>query len=190
VSATRDYKAEYQRRLKRAAARGLSRSQARGHARAGEKPIRAAKSISNDERLEAALKLLRSVNKQGFAARTAGVSPERFRRFLRENALAERRGRSWVITDRRPRRMSVITEREVKNLTIADPEQLSLNGRHLAAVQQFLRSNEIELLRPFEGRSVTDSRGRPHPLETNPNTLHRLASAGSEVFHEVYRLVQ
>jgi hypothetical protein len=86
--------------------------------------------------------------------------------------------------------MTVITEREVKNLTIADPEQLSLNGRHLAAVQQFLRSNDIELLRPFEGRAVIDAKGRPHPLETDPNTLHRLASAGSEVFHEIYRLVQ
>ena len=86
--------------------------------------------------------------------------------------------------------MTVITEREVKNLTVADPEQLSLNGRHLAAVQQFLRSNDIDLLRPFQGRAVIDAKGRPHPLETDPNTLHRLASAGSEVFHEIYRLVQ
>jgi hypothetical protein len=186
----RNFQAEYRRRLALAAARGLSRSQARGHARAGEAPIRANKINSNDERLEAALKLLRNAKKQGLAAKSAGVSSERFRRFLRENSLAKRQGRSWVITDRRPRRMTVITEREVKNLTIADPEQLSLNGRHLAAVQHFLRSNDIELLRPFKGRAVIDARGRPHPLETDPNTLHRLASAGSEVFHEIYRLVQ
>jgi hypothetical protein len=190
VGRKRDFRAEYQRRLQRASARGLSRSQARGHARAGEDRVRVKTSISNDERLEAALKLLRNVNTQGLAAKSAGVSPERFRRFLKENSLAERQGRSWVITDRRPRRMTVITERQVKNLTIADPEQLSLNGRHLAAVQQFLRSNDIELLRPFEGRAVIDAKGRPHPLETDPNTLHRLASAGSEVFHEIYRLVQ
>jgi hypothetical protein len=186
----RDFKAEYRRRLERAAVRGLSRSQARGHARAGEAPIRGTRTIGNDERLEAALKLLRNAKKQGIAARAAGVSPERFRRFLRENSLAERQGRSWLITDRRPRRMTVISEREVKNVTLADPDQLSLNGRHLAAVQQFLRSNDIELLRPFEGMAVVDVKGRPHPLETNPNALHRLASAGSEVFHEVYRLVQ
>ena len=190
MAAKRDYKAEYQRRLKRAAAQGLSRSQARGHARAGEKPIRGSKTVSSDERLEAALKLLRNVNKQGVAARTAGVSPERFRRFLRENSLAEREGRSWRITDRRPYRMTVISEREVKNLTFDDFEQRSVNGRYLAAVQQFLRSNDIGLLRPFEGGAVIDAKGRPHPLETDANALHRLASAGSELFHEVYRLVQ
>lgn len=186
----RNYKAEYQRRLKRAAARGLSRSQARGHARAGESPIRGNRVISTDERLEAALKLLRNVNKQGLAAKTAGVSPERFRRFLRENSLAKREGRSWVITDSRPYQMTVISEGEVKNLTFDDFKQRSVNGRYLAAVQQFLRSPDIDLLRPFEGRSVIDAKGRPHPFETNPNTLYRLASAGSEVFHEVYRLIQ
>src|SRR5690242_2359967 len=90
MSRKRDHKAEYQRRLKRAAARGFSRSQGRGHARAGEKPIKSAKAIAYDKRLEAALKMLRSVNKQGLAAKTAGVAPERFRRFLRENSLAKR----------------------------------------------------------------------------------------------------
>jgi hypothetical protein len=186
----RNYKAEYQRRLNRAAARGLSRSQARGHARVGEKPIRGTKTISTDKRLEAALKLLRNVNKQGLAARTAGVSAERFRRFLKDNSLAERKGRSWVISDRRPYRMTVITEREVKNLTFDDFVQRSVNGQYLTAVQQFLRSNDIGVLKPFEGHAVIDAKGRPHILETDPNTLHRLASAGSEVFHEVYRLVQ
>ena len=187
---SRDFKAEYRRRLERTRTLGFSRSQARGHARAGENPIRGFKAISSDERLEAALKLLRDVKKQGAAAKTAGVSPERFRRFLKEKSLAKREGRSWIITDRRPYRMTVISEREVKNLTFNDFEQRSLNGRHLAAVQQFLRSNDIELLRPFEGREVIDARGTPRPLETGPNTLHRLASAGSELFHEIYRLVQ
>jgi hypothetical protein len=86
--------------------------------------------------------------------------------------------------------MTVITEREVKSLTFDDFEQRSVNGRYLAAVQHFLRSNDVELLKPFEGRAVIDARGRTHQLETDPNALHRLASAGSEVFHEVYRLVQ
>jgi len=187
VARKRDYKAEYQRRIANAAKRGLSRSQARGHARAGEKPIRP-KRVKSDERLEAALKLLRQTNNQGRAAKEAGVSAERFRRFLRSNALAERQGRKWVLTDNRNRRMTVITGGEAIELTLRDFEQSSLNGRHLAAVGAFLRTNDIDQLRPFNGQSVFDAVGQSHSLETDPNALYRLSAAGEEVFHEIYRL--
>jgi hypothetical protein len=183
----RDYKTEYQRRIANAAKRGLSRSQARGHARAGEVSVRT-KPVKSDGRLEAALKLLRQTGNQGRAAKEAGVSVERFRRFLRGNSLAERLGRKWRITDSRSRRMTVITGGDSIELTLRDFEQASLNGRHLAAVGAFLRSNDIDLLRQFEGQSVIDASGQTHPLETDPNALYRLAHAGSEVFHEIYRL--
>jgi hypothetical protein len=186
----RDYRAEYQRRLARAAARGFSRSQGRGHARAGEAPLRRPRTITSDDKLEAALKALRRVGKQGTAAKEAGVSPERLRRFLRENSLMERRGRKWLDTDRRKRRMTVLSGGEARDLVLPDYQQASLNSRHLSAVRQFLRSNDIQLLLPFEGQEVADAKGKPHPLETDPNALHRIASAGGEVFHEVYRLVQ
>ncbi len=185
----RDFKAEYQRRIASAAKRGLSRSQARGHARAGEQTIRA-KSVSSDGPLEAALKLLRQTGNQGRAAKEAGVSAERFRRFLRSNSLAARQGKQWRITDNRSRRMTVITGGEVAEVTLRDFEQSSRNGKHLAAVGAFLRSNDIDLLSPFEGQSVIDALGKAHVLETDPNTLYRLAAAGSEVFHEIYRLIE
>lgn len=185
----RDYKAEYQRRIANAAKRGLSRSQARGHARASEAPIRA-KPVKSDERLEVALKHLRQTGNQGRAAKEAGVSAERFRRFLRSNSLAERHGRQWRITDNRTRRMTVITGGDSIELNLRDFEQASLNGRHLAAVGAFLRTNDIDLLRPFEGQSVIDATGQAHPLETDPNALYRLAHAGGEVFHEIYRLIE
>lgn len=183
----RDYKTEYQRRIANAAKLGLSRSQARGHARAGETAIRP-KPVESDERLEAALKLLRQTGIQGRAAKEAGVSAERFRRFLRSNSLAERQGRQWQITDNRTRRMTVISDGEASEVTLRDFEQASLNGKHLAAAGAFLRTNDIDLLRPFGGQSVIDAKGQAHPLETDPNALYRLAHAGSEVFHEVYRL--
>lgn len=189
MATTRDYKAEYQRRLERASARGLSRSQARGHARSGEWSVRA-KPIASDERLESALRSLRQSGNQGAAAKEARVAPERFRRFLRENALANRRGRSWRITDNRARRMTVLTAGQSKELTLAGFKQASLNGEHLAAVRAFLGSNDIEFLLPFTGRTVIDAKGISHPLETDPNRLHRIAAQGSEIFHEVYRLVQ
>ena len=183
----RDYKAEYQRRIAKADRQGLSRSQARGHARASEAPIRP-KLVKSDERLEAALKLLRQTGNQGRAAKDAGISAERFRNFLRSNALAERQGKQWRITDNRTRQMTVISDGEGRAVTLRDFEQASLNGRHPAAVGAFVRSNDIDLLQPFEGQSVIDATGQAHPLETNPTTLYRLHHAGSEVFHEIYRL--
>lgn len=183
----RDYKAEYQRRIAKADQQGLSRSQARGHARASEAPIRP-QPVKSDERLEAALKLLRQTGNQGRAAKEAGISAERFRNFLRSNSLAERQGKRWHITDNRSRRMTVISDGEARAVTLRDFEQSSLNGRHLAAVGAFVRSNDIDLLRPFEGQSVIDVTGQAHPLETDPTALYRLHNAGSEVFHEIYRL--
>lgn len=187
MAAKRDYRAEYQRRITSAAKRGLSRSQARGHARAGEATIRSI-TVANDKRLEDALKLLRRTGNQGRAAKEFGISAERFRRFLRANGLAERQGRNWAITDNRTRHMTVITGSEARKMDLRDFAQSSLNSQHLNAVQAFLRTNDIDLLRPFEGQSVIDAKGAAHPLETDPNAIYRLAHAGGEAFHEVYRL--
>jgi hypothetical protein len=188
VAKKRDYKAEYQRRIANAAKRGLSRSQARGHARAGETPVRA-KPVGSDPRLEDALKLLRQTGNQSRAAKDAGVSAERFRRFLRSNALAERQGKTWRITDNRSRRMRVATRGEAVELTLRDFEQASLNGKHQAAIGAFLHTNDADLLAPFVGQSVIDAAGVAHPLETDPNALYRLAAAGGEEFHEIYQLI-
>lgn len=184
----RDYKAEYQRRIANAAKRGLTRSQARGHARPSEAAIRPSPPRDAGP-LEAALKTMRETGSQSAAAKAHHISPERLRRYVRQNELAERNGRVWSFTDNRPREMQVISNGEIRQLKLAGFEQASLNGQYLAAVKAFLSSNDIELLTPFIGQSVIDTKGKPHPLETNPNTLHRLAAAGSEVFHEVYRLI-
>jgi hypothetical protein len=189
MAALRDYKAEYRCRIASAAERGLSRSQARGHARIGEAPARTRPQLTHDDRLEAALKELRRSRNQASAAKSVGVAPERFRRFLRENVAIEGRGRSLKISDDRRREMFVISKGEIRQRTLRDFDQASLNGEFLNAVKAFLSSNDIELLAPFAGRAVIDARGKPHALETNPNILHRLAAAGSEVFTDIYRLV-
>jgi len=188
MSRQRDYKAEYQRRLASAAMRGLSRSQARGHARSGEAPIKP-KPTKIDAWLEAALKILRVSGNQSRAAKETGVSPERLRRFLRDNSLAERTGGRWHVTDNRPRRMTVYTDGQARHLTLRDFDQASLNGQHLAAVREFLTSQKRSLLRPFEGRYVIGAKGEAHPLETDPDELYRIAAQGGEPFHDVYRLI-
>ena len=65
----------------------------------------------------------------------------------------------------------------------------SLIGRYNSAVGQFLRTNNPDVLAEFGGRAVKDINGKTHPFETNPNTLYRLSSAGTEPFEEIYRIV-
>lgn len=126
----RNYQAEYARRIANAEKRGLSRSQARGHARHGEAPVRKLKGNASlpDDRLEAALKRLRQTGNQTRAAKEVGVSPERLRRFLRENVQIEGHGRNLKITDRRHREMLVISNGEVRRRILRDFDQASLNG--------------------------------------------------------------
>lgn len=184
----RNYKAEYERRIANAARRGLSRSQARGHAKAGEKPIRARRPIDRD-RFESALKAYRKTGRQIEAARSVGISVELLRRYLRENVSVMRRGRKLAIDDNRAREMTIISKGQVSKAILPNFDAASVNGEYLSAVRTFLSSNEPSPLRKFEGRSVTDTSGKSHPFETDPNTLYRLAAAGTELFHNVYRLI-
>lgn len=192
MARTRDYKAEYERRVASAAKRGLSRSQARGHARASEAPIKPRRvhpHPTKENPLERALVEYRRTGNRANAAKELGISPERFRRFLLQNVEVQGRGRSLKIVDNRNRVMPVITSGKVRELRLRDFDQASVNGQHRAAVAKFIRSNDRSLLEPFEGRSVIDAKGKSHPFETDPNALHRIAAMGSEVFHEIYRLV-
>lgn len=62
-------------------------------------------------------------------------------------------------------------------------------GAYWDAQGRFVRSNDISLLRPFEGKGVTDIKGRFRPFETDPNELHRIASMDAPAFHEIYEIV-
>lgn len=184
----RNHAAEYQRRLANGARRGLSRSQARGHAKAGEAPIRPARS-DDRERSEAGLKAYRRGGNLAEAARSVGMSGERLRRYVREKVTVRRLGRTLVIDDNRAREMTIISKGRVYKGILPNFNAASDNGEYLAAVRTFLLSNDPSPLRKFEGRSVTDTAGISHPFETDPNTLYQLAAAGTELFHNVYRLI-
>ena len=188
MASKRNFKAEYQRRLASAVRRGLSRTQGRGHAKAGEAPIRTLRPVDKD-RLENALKAYRQSGRQTEAARSVGISVERLRRYLRENVTVKRRGRTLLIDDNRSREMTVISGGRVFQAILPNFDAASLNGEYLNAVKAFLLSNEPVVLLRFEGLSVIDTAGKSHPLETDPNTLYRLAAAGSELFHNIYRLI-
>ncbi|AMG75460.1 hypothetical protein [Sphingopyxis granuli] len=185
----RDYRAEYQRRIANAAKRGLSRSQARGHAKAGETAV-GKRTVKDADKFEAALKLYRQTGNRAAAAKAVGIAPERFSRFLADAVAVFGRGKSLKISDDRPREMVVMTNGECHRIKLRDFGHASLNGDHLNAVKAFLTSNNPDLLRPFAGKSVLDTKGRAHLLETDPNTLHRIAASGEPAFPEIYRIVQ
>lgn len=133
----RDYKAEYQRRIERGLAKGLSKSQARGHPRAGEAAAAAAApgrgvsrsrrrnraardAIKADPRLEEGFKALRRGASLSKAASSAGVSRERLRRFIGENDLADWKTRNWIVTDKRPRRVPLISKGRQIDVVVAN----------------------------------------------------------------------
>lgn len=180
----------YKRRIERGLKRGLSRSQARGHAKAGEAPVRKrGKPAQRDDALEAALKALRKTNNQARAARQAGISVERFRRFLKSENLAQYSGRIWTLTDNRPREVSVISKGRELTIEVPDFAASARAGAYRNAVGEFLETNDADHLAPFIGDALTDTRGQSYPFETDPNTLYRLAASGLDGFEQVYRIV-
>ena len=184
----RDYRAEYRKRIARGLARGLSRSQARGHPKAKEGRVQAVTGKS-DAALEAAIRSMNQGTSMTAAARSHHISAERVRRFLVAERIAKKKNRRWAMLDNRPRRMPVLSEGQVKLPLVAGYEQARLVGAHHRAAGEFVRSNDITHLQPFEGKSVRTVGGKKLPLETDPNALHRIASMDMPVFHEIYEIV-
>ena len=184
----RDYKAEYRERIARGIARGLTRSQARGHPKPGEESVRTgSRAPESDPKLEAAVKLLREGNSQRAAAKTAGISADRLRRFTYGHNLAKRVGRKWVVTDERSKRVPTITQGEVKTITVSGYEEASKAGSYWNDVGRFIRTNEPEIILPYTADGLIDVKGRFIPFETDPNELHRIAAMDTPPFHEIYQ---
>ena len=188
---SRDYKAEYARRIARGAARGISRSQARGHPKPKELSVsskRPPKPIE-DQRLQLAFKVLRQEKSLSAAAKAAKIAPERLRHFATKRDIIERQGRRWIVRQQLPRRMLLFSDGRAFPVVVGDFASASKVGRFMSAVSHFLRTNNLAGLREFEGVSVTDVSGRTHPFETRPNALYRVASAHDQSFEHIYRIV-
>ena len=187
----RDYKAEYRRRIERGLARGFTRSQARGHPSKGQQYISQPKTTARyDRRLEMGLKEMRGGKSLKAAARSVHVSPERLRNYIQETGVVRKEHRQWVVgEDRRSRVVQVFSGGQVHEITVPDYESAALVGNYMAAVGNFLSTNDPSYLAPYVGRWVTDVNGRVYPFETHRNTLYRLSNSGGESFENVYRLV-
>ena len=186
---SRDFIAEYKRRIALSEMRSLSRSQARGHAKASEQPIRPPKSTISDARIQLALSTLRREQNFAAAAKSAKISPERLRKYAVEKSLIEKTRGRWKIAEILPRRMALFSGRRQIVVTVGNAEIASEVGRYMSAVSRFLSSNKATLLGPFAGQGVRDRAGKFHVFETDPNSLYRLAASGGSSFEQIYRIV-
>jgi hypothetical protein len=143
----------------------------------------------SDEKLQLALRILRQEKNLATAAKSAGVSPERLKHGAANKGAIIKKGRRWIVRPDLPRRMPLYSRRRQIEITVGDLETASLVGRYMSAVGQFLTTNNRALLMPFTGQSAADVKGKTHPFETNPNSIYRLATAGGDVFEQVYRII-
>ncbi|MDR5726521.1 MAG: hypothetical protein RB191_03530 [Terriglobia bacterium] len=185
----RDYRSEYKRRLQRAAKRGLSKSQARGHPRTGERSLSAkAMAALEDARLQQGLRALRKGDSVAGAARSAGLSPERLRKYITDHKIGRKRGRKWELVEKRLRwAWEIFSEGRMVSIVVADPETNSRIGTYLNAVRRLLETNDPSALKRFRNLSVKDVHGQKYRLETSPNTLYRLAHTERETPEDFYR---
>ena len=122
------------------------------------------------------------------AAREEQIPRKQLQSYLTEQRLVKRKGQRWVTKDTRPRRVPVMTKGRFRVLTVSGYDQARLVGEHHQAVGEFVRTNAIELIKPFAGKTVETVGGRKYPLETRPNALHRIAAMDTPPFHEVYEI--
>jgi hypothetical protein len=185
----RDYRAEYGRRIERGLVKGLSRAQSRGHPGAGQSlASEPANGATYSRQLEAGLRALKGGQSLISAARSIHASPERLRRYVQARG-AERQGRRWVVTEDRQTRQMLLYTRASARVVKVNPAESSRIGAYMAAVGQFLETNQPTHLLPFIDDGVQDIRRTYHPFETSPNTLYRLANTGGDMFENIYRII-
>jgi len=190
-SRTRNYQAEYSRRITRALAKGFTRSQGRGHPKPQEGGAAARRPMRpiDDARLQLGLRVLRQEGSLAAAARDAKIAPERLRYFATQKNLIEKRGRRWAVRHDLPRRMKLFSKGNDLTVIVGNFDDASKIGRYMAAVGKFLRTNNPSGLGEFVGQSATDVTGKVHVFETRRNTLYRLASTTDQSFEQIYRIV-
>jgi hypothetical protein len=185
----RNYKAESERHKKRGSKTRPGRSKPRKLPKTKKNSIAQKKHRKPSAvRIQVALSQLREGKTLAESARSAGITPDQFRYFIKTKGLARKQGQRWVLRKRWPREMRFFSNGKAVKAVLPYYKTSALVGSYLSAVRQFLETNDASHLEPFIGVSVTDKAKKTYPLETRPNILYRL-NTGTEAFEQIYRIV-
>ena len=90
--------------------------------------------------------------------------------------------------DRISRVMSIYENGKQKWIEVRDSRIASKIGKYNSAVNEFLRTGDIKVLKPFK-KPFKDATGKVHRFETNPDKLYEIAESQEEPeFWEIYKI--
>jgi hypothetical protein len=125
------------------------------------------------------------------AAKKISVKPKQLREYIRATGVADDRNGKWRFKrDRRFRRLPVFSNGESVVVTVADLKSARRVGEYMNVVRQFFETEDIGLLTPYQGKSVSDVSGKKYVFETRPNFLFKIDASGPEPFEIVYAIVK
>lgn len=196
MTKVRDFKSEYQRRIRSALARGLDRSQARGHPGAGSiyasqrdtKPQRA----KPDRVLEDAIDAMRKGESLSAAARKMRVGRERLSAYAKQYAGASRQGPAWTFDDKRVRRVPIIAAGEGNFIITKVPgfEPAHLAGQHYQEAEAAITDQSLfpAFIERWRGVTIADLDGNLHTFSVDPNQLYRAIGDDEIDWTRIYHL--
>ena len=179
-----------------------SLSQLRGHASNGKKPVSELKpkpvykrSWSEITKRELnirgksldVLSKVRSGQSLSSASKELHTTPKTV--IKNTNAFKKVKGK-WIAKsqDHISRIMSVYENGKQSWIEVSDSRTASRIGKYNSAVNEFLRTGDVKVLKPFK-RSFKDANGKLHHFETDPDKLYEIAEQQEEPeFWEIYKI--
>ena len=84
--------------------------------------------------------------------------------------------------------MSIYENGKQSWIEVSDSRTASRIGKYNSAVNEFLRNDDIKVLKPFK-KPFKDINGKLHHFETDPDKLYEIAEQQEEPeFWEIYKI--